>query len=265
MELSQLLLLGVVQGVTEFLPISSTAHLILLPKVMQWPDQGLPNDIGAHVGSLVAVMLHVRQELKSIIVAGWEGVFFQRRDQASRMIWYLAFASLPVAIGGYLLYEVVATWLRNPLVIAGANLVFGAVLWWADRRHSGTRDMTDLNMRDAWILGFSQLLSIVPGTSRSGITMTAGLWLGLDRIGAARFSFLMAIPVILMAGSYEGYHYLKEATATDWTAVSIIAMSSGVTAWLTIHLFLGFLERTGMLPYVIYRFLLGIVLIAMFA
>ena len=264
MDLLQLLLLGIVQGLTEFLPISSSAHLILLPQILHWPDQGLGNDIAAHIGTLAAVLIYLRRDLKVITVAGLEGVIHGRRDYESRMFWYLVIASIPVVAGGYLLYDIVSTAFRNPLLIAGTNLVFGALLWWADHRSKGLRRMDALRMKDVLILGLAQLLSIMPGTSRSGVTMTAGLWLGLDRRSSARFSFLMSIPVTLMAGSYEAYRYFIEQMVIDWTATWVIVISSGLTAWLTIYLFLGFLERTGMLPYVIYRFLLGILLIATF-
>jgi undecaprenyl-diphosphatase len=265
MDLLHLVLLGILQGLTEFLPVSSSAHLILLPELLEWQDQGLVYDIAAHVGSLAAVVIYLRHDLLTIFTAWTGSLSGKPRSHDSLMFWYLLVATLPAALGGYLLYDFVAAYLRSPLVIAATTVIFGVLLWWADVRGKRLRDISSIRFADVLIIGMAQMVSIVPGVSRSGITMTAGLFLGLDRRSAARFSFLMAIPVILLAGGYEGYRYLIGGSGTNWIAFLTVAAAAGVTAWLAMHLFLEFLNRTGMLPYVVYRLLLGVFLYCIFS
>lgn len=264
MELLHLIILGLIQGLTEFLPISSSAHLILMPVLTTWQDQGLVHDIAAHVGSLTAVIIYFRKDLQKIFSAWIISITQGVSTHESLLFWYVAIATLPTAIAGYLLYDFVAVYFRSPLVIAVTTIVFGALLWWADIKGQRLRQLEQINLRDAIIIGTAQALAIIPGTSRSGITMTAGLMLGLNRQTAARFSFLLMIPVITLAGCYEAYRYFVEGAATDWLSFFIVAVVSGISAGLAIHYFLKFLERTGMLPYVIYRFLLGAFLFYLF-
>lgn len=265
MEYLQLVLLGIVQGVTEFLPISSSAHLILLPQLAGWQDQGLVYDIAAHIGSLVAVMFYFRQDITRFSTAWLGSLQGQASDQDARIAWYIILATLPVAVAGLVSYETVATHFRNPALIAGASIAFGLLLWWADARGKRIRNQQNLQIRDAVIVGFAQVLALVPGVSRSGITMTAGLMLGLDRQTTARFSFYLAIPVIILAGGFEVYRYFAmEISGTDPLAFMLVMIVSGISAWLTIRLFLALLEQTGMLPYVIYRICLGVFLLYWF-
>lgn len=263
MDLLHLIVLGLVQGLTEFLPISSSAHLILVPLVLGEHDQGLAMDVAAHVGSLAAVMIYFRRDLGRILVA-WTESGFGFSATEGRMVWYLLAGTLPVAVVGLLVHDLVDTWLRSPLVIAAATIVFGLVLWWADRAGSRLRGQEHIGWRDAVIIGLSQVLALIPGTSRSGITMTAGLFLGLHRDAAARYSFLLAIPVIILAGGYESWNLAVSGSAVDWSAVLVVTLVSGLAAGLTIHYFLRFLQFTGMWPYVAYRLLLGVVLLLVF-
>lgn len=252
------------QGVTEFLPISSSAHLILMPEIAGWEDQGLANDIAAHLGSLIAVVIYFRTELSTIVTAPVRLARGQPVRHEAGLFWYLVIATIPVAIAGYIFYDLAATLLRDPLIIAAATVFFAGVLWWADVKGRRVRDLDSLTMRDAVLIGCAQILAIIPGTSRSGITMTAGLMLGLDRETAARFSFLMAVPVILLAGGYEVMQLVTGNGSTDLLAFLIVMTVSGISAWLSIKYFLALLEWTGMLPYVLYRLLLGSVLIYLF-
>ncbi len=261
MELIHLIILGLVQGLTEFLPISSSAHLILLPELFGWADQGIRYDIAAHVGSLSAVVHYFRAHLRQIL-SGWSAS--PLHNENSRMLWFLAAATIPVGLAGLISHDFIATQLRSPLVIACATILFGVVLWWADVKGKRARDQAQLHWRDVLIIGLAQCLALIPGTSRSGITMTAALLLGLNRETAARFSFLLAIPVISLAGLYEGYQLLGPAAEFDWLGLAIVTLVSAASAWLAIHYFLKFLERTGMLPYVIYRLVLGAVLLFLF-
>ena len=261
MELIHLILLGLLQGLTEFLPISSSAHLILLPKVFHWVDQGLSYDIAVHVGSLIAVVYYFRSDLKRIF-ASCTASPAQNHD--SKIFWSVALATVPVSVVGLLTHDLIETYLRSPLVIAVATIIFGLLLWWSDVTGKRLRAQAELTWKDAVIIGLAQCLALIPGTSRSGITMTAALMLGLNRETSARFSFLLAIPVISLAGLYESYKLLSLPAAFDWGPLLTVTAVSAVSAWLAIHYFLKFLERSGMLPYVIYRLLLGAVLLVLF-
>ena len=176
----------------------------------------------------------------------------------------LCVATLPIIVAGLLLRDLVATAFRDPLVIAVTTPGFGLLLLWADHRGRRQRDAGSIRWRDAACIGLAQCLALVPGTSRSGITMTAGLFLDLDRRAAARFSFLLSIPTLLLAGIYEFAHLYSAPEQVQWQSMGMVAFVSGVSGWITIHYFLKFLGRFGMLPFVIYRLALGVVLFAMF-
>ncbi|MEX2525236.1 MAG: undecaprenyl-diphosphate phosphatase [Gammaproteobacteria bacterium] len=263
MDILHLIILGLIQGLTEFLPISSSAHLILVPLFLGEHDQGLAYDVAAHVGSLGAVVIYFRRDLGRISTA-WIVSRFSMSDPDGRVVWFLIAATVPVAAAGLLLHDLVDTWLRDPLVIAAATIGFGLLLLWSDRAGKRLRSQAGIGWRDAILIGLAQVLALIPGTSRAGITMTAGLFLGLQREAAARFSFLLAIPVIALAGAYESWKLASSTVAVDWPAVMMVTLVSGITAALTIHYFLRFLEFTGMLPYVIYRLVLGAVLLVLF-
>jgi len=264
MDLLHAFILAFVQGITEFLPISSSAHLILIPYLFGWTDQGLVYDIAAHVGTLAAVVVYFRRDLKRIIRNGLGCLVRRQMSQEGRLLWLLIGASVPVIIGGYLLHDLASGAFRSPLIIAGANIVFAGLLWWSDFRPRQVKFLHTIGWRDALLIGFSQVLAIIPGTSRSGVTMTAGLLLGMTRQAAARFSFLLSIPVILMAGSYELYRMAVHEIVADWQGFMLVAVLSFGSAIIAIHLFLRLLDRFGMLPYVIYRLLLGLVLLVVF-
>ncbi len=265
MDLIQLIVLALVQGITEFLPVSSSAHLIMVPLLTDWQDQGLVIDIAAHIGSLVAVAIYFRKDILRILFAGINSI--SSRDISntdSKLFWFLAVASLPVLVAGFLFHDFVSTYLRNPLIIAAASIGFGLLLWYADVYGKRVRQINSISLRDAFIIGLAQALALVPGTSRSGITMTAALMLGLDRTSAARFSFLMAVPIILAAGGYESLKLIKMGAAIEINYFLITAALSAISAIVSIHVFLKFLEKIGMLPFVIYRVVLGVVLFYMF-
>ncbi len=264
MEFLHLIILGLIQGLTEFLPVSSSAHLILLPALAGWKDQGIVYDIAVHAGSLGAVVLYFRKDIQGII-KGWLATFSAGSTEKDFLLWYLMLATIPVGLAGLLLHDFVATSLRSPQVIATASIVFGLVLWWADKYGAHSRIQSGISWRDALIVGCAQALAIIPGTSRSGITITAGLMLGLDRQSASRFSFLLAIPVIILAAGYESYKLSSGQVDIDWIALFTIMAVAFVSALLAIHYFLKLLDRTGMLPYVIYRVLLGLFLFIIYA
>lgn len=263
MLLIQIVILAIVQGLTEFLPISSSAHLILVPQLSDWPDQGLAFDVAVHVGTLSAVVWYFRCEV--ITMARDWGRSCVRRQQTgeSRLAWAVILGSIPVAVFGLLLHDLVDTTLRSPLVIAWATIGFGLLLWLADAVGRRVRDEHRLGWKDVVVIGFAQAVALIPGTSRSGITMTAGLLMGLTRTAAARFSFLLSIPAILMAGGYESLKLFEQGTV-EWQPLLLGALLSGIMAYLCIHWFLKLLDRIGMLPFVIYRLVLGVGLLYLF-
>lgn len=264
MDYSHFLILGLLQGLTEFLPVSSSAHLILLPRLAGWEDQGLVFDIFAHLGSLVAVLFYFRKDLTRIVPDWFNSLQQPSTVKDGRICWYLIIATIPSAIAGLLLYEIVSTMFRSPLLIACTSIFFALLLLLADSAGKRIRQEHNISLMDAVWIGMAQVLSLVPGTSRSGITMTAGLFLGFDRHTAARFSFLLALPTIMLAGGYDIYQYVQAGSAADPGALAIILIASAVSSWFAIRFFLALIERTGMLPYVIYRLLLGMVLLYLY-
>lgn len=263
MPLIHIIILAVVQGLTEFLPISSSAHLILVPRFSDWPDQGLAFDVAVHVGTLSAVIWYFRHELINM-TRDW-GRSCLRRHQTgdSRLAWAVILGSIPVAVAGLLFHDLVDTALRSPLVIAWATIGFGLLLWLADVVGRRLRSEHQIGWRDVLVIGLAQALALIPGTSRSGITMTAGLLMGLTRQAAARFSFLLSIPAILMAGGYKTLQLIEHG-GMEWTPLLLGVLLSALTAYLCIHWFLKVLDRIGMLPFVIYRLLLGVALLYLF-
>jgi len=230
-----------------------------VPLVFGWQDQGLSHDVAAHAGSLAAVFVYFRADLGAALLAP-----IRPQGNGRRLLLLLVVGTLPAIVAGALLHDLAATLLRNPLVVAAATMFFGIVLWWADRRGARSRPLEDIGWRDALYIGIAQCLALVPGTSRSGITMTAGLMLGLDRGAAARFSFLLSAPIILLAVLWEGRYLLTEPGPVDWGSIGITMAFSAGCALITIHYFLKWLSRTGMAPYVIYRLLLGTVLFSVY-
>ena len=254
-------LLALVQGLTEFLPISSSAHLVLLPVVMEWQDQGLVMDIAAHLGSLFAVLFYFRNDLSKLI-RGWIQSFGSSNvNDDSRLAWLLLWATLPIFIVALLVQAYLIPHIRNAVVIGVASIVFGLLLWHADKSGKQIRHNNDLTLRDALLVGVAQVFALIPGASRSGVTMTAGMWLGLTRVEAARFSFLLAIPTILAASLYGGYRSLQQEVVINWGLTLGVVACSAVVAFICIHWFIKFVSKIGMLPFVIYRILLGVVLL----
>jgi undecaprenyl-diphosphatase len=262
MDLTQAVLLALLQGLTEFLPISSSAHLALFPRLTGAVDQGLAFDVAVHVGTLAAVMTYFRAELRSLLRPAAAD---PRARALRRLAGWVLLGTVPVALAGLLLHDTVATLLRSVTVIAWASIGFGLLLWAADRYGPRRRDEYSVGWRDALLVGCAQALALIPGTSRSGVTMTAALALGLDARAAARFSFLLSIPVIALAGSYEALALLRTPAPVHWQALALGALVAGLSAYACIELFLRLLERIGFLPFVIYRVVLGLALLLFYA
>jgi len=262
MDAGHVLSLSLVQGLTEFLPVSSSAHLILFPVLLGWSDQGLAFDVAVHVGTLAAVIGYFRGDLARL-GGDWARSLRERRTIGdSRLAWGVLLGTVPVAAGGLLVEVLAGDALRAPVVIAVTTVLFGVLLWWADRSGRRARDEHSLDWRDVLLIGLAQALALIPGTSRAGVTITAGLALGLTRSGAARFSFLLSIPVIVLAGTVKALEALAGTITVSWSALLSGALIAAVSAWLTIHFFLKLVERIGLLPFVIYRLVLGAILFA---
>jgi undecaprenyl-diphosphatase len=262
LEITQIVLLAIVQGLSELLPISSSGHLVLTPLVFGYELQSLAFDVALHIGTLAAVMAYFRREIAAMLGAFLESLA-QRRivSPDARLAWMIVVATLPlVALG--LPLKALLEMLRGDeqliTLVIGCNIIgFGLLLGIGDRLGRRDRDEFSVGWRQALIIGLCQAIAIIPGTSRSGVTMTAALFLGLTRKAAARFSFLLSIPAILMAGSLSGLELIQSVEPVDWQPFLLGALIAFAVAYLTIHFFLTFIERIGMMPFVIYRLLVG--------
>ncbi len=261
MPLIQIIVLALIQGLTEFLPVSSSAHLILGSKVLGWPDQGLVFDVATHLGTLVAVFIYFRHELMDMAKA-WLGPVASESDRRHRaMVVYLALASIPALLVGALAHDAVEFYLRDIRVIAWTTIGFGLLLWIADVRGAREVELEQINLRSALLIGLAQALALIPGTSRSGVTITAGRFLGLTPDAAARFSFLLAIPIIGAAGSYGVLRVIMGEANIDWLQFALAMAFSALAGWVCIAAFLALLKRVGLMPFIIYRLVLGLVLL----
>lgn len=264
-EWLNVILLALTQGLTEFLPVSSSAHLILLPLIMHTPDQGLVFDISLHIGTLLAVLYYFRLKIKWLIIGFFKS--FKPKTKMgvhSKLAWSLIIGSLPIAVGGMLLHSTIENFARSPLVIGYASILFGLLLYFAEKMGTQTRTLRSFTLRNAVFIGCMQVMALIPGTSRSGITLTGGLFLGFNRKTAATFSFLLSIPAILMAGTYASTQLINASIHMHWYDFMIGMSVSAISAFCCIHLFLKLINKIGLLPFVIYRIILGIVLIFIF-
>lgn len=243
-HIAQSAVLGVVQGLTEFLPISSSAHLILVPKFLGWEDQGLAFDVALHLGTLVGVMAYFWRDLKNILL----------QKEQHYLIGYLIVATIPAAVAGLLLEHKVETLFRSPALIAGTLMVMGGGLAMADRLNKGEKMLSDLTLKMALIVGLTQALALVPGVSRSGITITTALALGLQRREAARFSFLLSMPIIAGAGLLKAHTIFASPNPA---AIGTGFIAAGVSGFIAIWALMRYVQRRRYTPFVIYRWVLG--------
>ncbi|MDC0601972.1 undecaprenyl-diphosphate phosphatase [Aliiglaciecola sp.] len=261
MTLFEIIVLAIIQGITEFLPISSSAHLILPSELLGWVNQGLAFDVAVHIGSLLAVMIYFRDDIARMTVAWFQSGFSKQQTDDSKLAWWVVIATIPAVLFGFFAKDFIEEYTRSALVIACTTIIFGLVLWYADATGKLRKNIYQLTWKSSILIGLAQAIALIPGTSRSGITMTAGLMLGLDRESAARFSFLLSIPVILGAGLLSTIDLLQMDTGVDWEALFYGTVLSFVSAYVCIYLFLSWISRIGMLPFVIYRLILGAVLL----
>ncbi|MFO0337043.1 MAG: undecaprenyl-diphosphate phosphatase [Pseudomonadota bacterium] len=267
MDPIQSVVLAIVQGISEFLPISSSGHLILVPRFLGWEDQGLAFDAATHVGTATAVLLYFRQDLWRMFVAGLRSVTHREWNADARLAWGVVLGTIPVGLAGLLFKDTIETAFRNPMLVAANLAIFGILLWLADRYGRGRREVSDIQWKDVAIIGAAQALALVPGTSRSGVTMTAALALGLTRHAAARFSFLLSVPATTLAGLLAVYDFVSEPAAQEasFAMMALAVVVSGVTGYLTIHYLLKFIQKVGMAPFMVYRLVLAGVVVWAFA
>ncbi len=279
MPITHIVVLALLQGLTEFLPVSSSAHLIFPSQLLGWEDQGLAFDVAVHLGTLLAVIIYYMSDLVQIGTHTIESAIKRKQTPLSRIGWFIIIATIPAAVAGLLLEPYIATVARSIHVIAYTTIGFGILLGIASyinrkinwstivniqgRRSDSLRGMT---IHQAIIIGFAQALALVPGTSRSGITLTAGLFLGMRPEAAARFSFLLSIPIILASALLEGIKlFNNETIGANPIEMLIGGVISFVTSIIVISLFMRYISKSGMAVFVVYRVLLGVALLYFFA
>jgi undecaprenyl-diphosphatase len=263
-SLLQAFVLGLVQGPTEFLPVSSTGHMVLVSQLVGWPDEGLAFDIAANTGSLVAVVLSLRRDLARLAGAWWRSLAAPKQGDAdARLAWGLLAATLPAAVAGLLAQGWIVAETRNVRSVATVLILFGLALGAADLLGRRRREMADVGPAGVFAVGMAQALALIPGTSRSGVTMTAGLGLGMTREAAARLAFLLAVPVGLLAAAKNLLDLATGGAAgpTDWSALGVGFAVSAATSYLAIGWVLAWTRRHSLQVFVLYRALLGIALL----
>ena len=257
----QVVVLAIVQGLTEFLPISSSGHLVLVPSAAGWSDQGLAFDVAVHFGSLLAVCLFFRDDIAALLRGTRQLLTLESRTPESRIALALGIGTVPAAVAGLALAGWIEENLRSPTVIVATLAGYAVVMVLADRLGRRDRNVADVTLRDALVIGCAQALALVPGTSRSGVTISAGRLLGFDRLDAARFSFLLSVPVILLASVYELGGLIVGDEPVAWAQLWIAALVAAVVAYASIDFFMRFVSRIGLLPFAIYRIALAAVIL----
>ena len=257
----QIIILAIVQGLTEFLPISSSGHLVLVPYLFEWVDQGLAFDVAVHFGSLAAVCIFFRGDIASLLAGGVQVVTGNVRTPESRMALAIALATIPAALAGLLFASWIEQNLRDPAVIVYTLAGYGILMALADRFGRRERNMASVGFKDAFIIGCAQALALVPGTSRSGVTITAARILGFERKDAARFSFLLSAPVILLAAAYKFLELISSGETVAWGQLGFGALVSCVVAYISIEFFMRVVTHIGLAPFAIYRLILAAVIL----
>jgi len=251
-----IVVLAIVQGITEFLPVSSSGHLALVPIFTDWPDQGLIMDVAVHVGTLLAVLLYFWRDILFMAMGLWQ--FLRgRKDPGAKLAGLIFLATIPVVIAGYFLNKQYPGALRSLTVIGWTTFGFGILLFLADRLGMTLRRIEHLRASDALLIGLAQVLALIPGTSRSGITITVARLVGMERSDAARFSMLLSIPAILGAGTLQTVQLIEQGNAQLTNAVFLAAGLAFIAAILSLAILMAWLKRSSFAPFVIYRVLLG--------
>lgn len=264
MDFLQILTLSIVQGFSEFLPISSSAHLILVREFFGWSsDNSLIFDVALHVGTLIAIIIYFKNSIFSLITDFCNSIIRRKIVGSSNIGWAVVFGTIPVGLVGLFLGDYLETYSRSSLVIGSTTVIFGILLYIANKFGTESLSLDNITIKLAIIIGIAQAIALIPGVSRSGITMTAALFLGFSRPSSAEFSFLLSIPVIILAGLLESTHINKiEHTINfNWSDIFLGIFLSAISAYVCVKLFMAIISRISMLPFVFYRLLLGGILL----
>ena len=262
MTLIHILELSFLQGLTEFLPISSSGHLILFSYLKKIKDQGIGIDIALHVGSLLAVLIYFTPVIIKMLNEMWQSNFKpDLKKNYNKLFWMLVIGSIPALIIGLVLLKYGISFLRTPKIIGFTILFYGIVLYVADRFSSAQKDLGSMTLKDSLLIGLAQCLALVPGTSRSGITITMARFLKINRVDAAKFSMLLSIPVIAAAGVLEGYVLYKRSNLAALSDCAYAVLFSFIVSYGAIYLMMKWLQKWSYLPFVIYRIALGVAVI----
>ena len=268
-DFSYYLLLALVQGITEFLPVSSSGHLVLVPSITNRSDHGVSIDVAAHIGTLIAVMIYVRSDLIKMTLALRNTALKSLRPNANilidapslMMIKMLIIATIPVIIAGFLVSLFEPDMLRLVQTVAISNIIFAIFLWHSDKTSPSEHTLSEMGLKQALFIGLAQMLALIPGTSRSGVTMTMARYLGFERLSAARFSLLLSIPVIIAAGCLQIVTLIRQEDIVVGAAALYVAIFSCIVALGAIHGMMKWLGRANFNLFVYYRFALGLVLL----
>jgi len=265
MGMTQLIVLAIVQGLTEFLPISSSGHLVLVPSVFGWTDQGLAFDVAVHFGSLIAVCVFFRYDIAALLRGVRRILGGDFTADSARMAWNLGLGTIPAALAGLLFAGWIAANLRDPMVVVATLSGYGILMALVDRLSPAGKNITDVRIREAMLIGCAQALALIPGTSRSGVTITVGRMLGIARQDAARFSFLLSAPVILLATLYEGLNLVMADQPVAWGDLALAVLISAVVAYVSIEFFMRVVNAGGLLPFALYRLVLaGVIILVLY-
>lgn len=263
MSLFHIIALAIVQGLTEFLPVSSSGHLILFSSLANWQDQGVGLDVALHIGSLLAVLIYFRKEfylmIKEVFCTHLKPDFTKPYN---KLAWLLLVASIPALIVGFYLRNFGMDFLRNPKIIGWTILIYGLILYFSDRFFANQFELKDIKLKDAVLIGLAQCLALVPGTSRSGITITMARFLKISRLDAAKFSMMLSVPVIAAAGSLEGYRLFVHGNMAELLAAADAVFYSFIASYLVIFFMMKWLQKWTYLPFVVYRVILGILILS---
>ncbi len=261
MILYHIILLAIIQGLTEFLPVSSSGHLGLFhcftDQCNTWDTENITMDIAVHVGTLLSVLLYFWRDVFKMVCGAKDIGCGQTKSENSKLLIFILASSVPVIVAGFVLKILEPDWLKTLHVIAWATIIFGVVLWWADTKTTGQREVKNLTLRDSILIGLAQILALIPGTSRSGITMTAARFLGFSRTESARYSLLLAMVAISGAGVLIGLDLIKDGDASLSLDALIAVALSFISGWLAIAVMMKFLERFTFTVFAIYRIILG--------
>jgi undecaprenyl-diphosphatase len=261
MTVFQSFVLGILQGLGEFLPISSSAHLALAPWLLGWPDPGLAFDVALHFGTLLAVLWYFRQEWVRLVAAAWSIVTERRvATEEQKRVVFLIIATIPGAIAGLLLEHYAETVFRDPRLVATTLMVMGVILWLVDAKAPQERPIGAMSWKDSLLIGIAQMFAIIPGVSRSGATMTAGRALRMTRESAAVFSFLMSMPIIAAASVLKLPEAIREHGLSTSFLVGVTA--SAISGWIAITVLLRFVTRHSFGVFAVYRLVLGAAVLA---